>query len=84
LFSGLPDCLTFDLGKTTFGMHLSRFLSIGAIVGVVRLARTRGVTPYHGLAAAYTAILLVWHFPPVERFLLPLFPLLLAGVGSEL
>ena len=76
--------MTFDLGKTTFGMHLSRFLSIGAIVGVVRLARTRGVTPYHGLAAAYTAILLVWHFPLDERFLLPLFPLLLVGVGSEL
>ena len=64
-------------------MHLSRFLAIGAIVGVVRQARTRGVTPYHGFAAAYTAVLLVWHFPPNERFMLPLFPRLLASIGSE-
>jgi len=42
------------------------------------------VTPYHGFAAVYTAVLLVWHFPPNERFMLPLFPLLLAGLGSEL
>jgi hypothetical protein len=84
VFSGIAGLLIFDLGKSVFGMHLSRFLAIGAIVGVVRLARTRGVTPYHGFAVLYTAILLVWHFPPNERFMLPLFPLLLAGIGSEL
>ncbi len=84
VFSGIAGLLIFDLGKSVFGMHLSRFLAIGAIVGVVRHARTRGVTPCHGFAAAYTAVLLVWHFPPNERFMLPLFPLLLAGIGSEL
>lgn len=84
VFSGIAGLLIFDLGKSALGVHLSRLLAIGAIVGVVRLARTRGVTPYHGFAAAYTAILLVWHYPPNERFLLPLFPLLLAGVGREL
>src|SRR5690242_3368175 len=68
VFSGIAGLLIFDLGKSVFGMHLSRFLAIGAIVGVVRQARTRGVTPYHGFAAAYAAILLVWHFPPNERF----------------
>ena len=83
IFSGIAGLLIFDLGKSTFGMHLSPFLAIGAIVGVVRLARTRGVTPYHGFAAVYAAVLLVWHFPPNERFMLPLFPLLLAGLGSE-
>jgi len=84
VFSGIAGLLIFDLGKSAFGMHLSRFLAIGAIVGVMRQTRTRGVTPYHGFAAAYTAVLLVWHFPPNERFMLPLFPLLLAGVGGEL
>jgi len=84
VFSGIAGLLIFDLGKSVFGMHLSRFLAIGAIVGVVRLARTHSVTPYHGFAAVYTAVLLVWHFPPNERFMLPLFPLLLAGLESEL
>lgn len=84
VFSGIAGLLIFDLGKSILGMHLSRFLAIGAIAGVVRMARTRGLSPYHGFAAAYTALLLVWHFPPNERFMLPLFPLLLAGLGSEL
>jgi hypothetical protein len=84
VFSGVAGLLIFDLGKSVLGMHLSRFLAIGAIAGVVRMARTRGLSPYHGFAAAYTAILLVWHFPPNERFVLPLFPLLLAGLESEL
>jgi len=84
VFSGIAGLLIFDLAKSVFGMHLSRFLAIGAIAGVVRLARRRGVTTYHGFAALYTAVLLVWHFPPNERFMLPLFPLLLAGIASEL
>jgi hypothetical protein len=84
VFSGIAGLLIFDLGKTAWGMHLARVLAIAAIAGTVRLARRRGMTPYHWFAAAYTAILLVWHFPPNERFLLPLFPLLLAGVGAEL
>src|SRR5205085_3060789 len=37
----------------------------------------------HWFAAAYTALLLVWHFPANERFLLPLFPLLLAALATE-
>jgi hypothetical protein len=52
-------------------------------VGTVRLARQRGAGPYHWFAAGYAAILLVWHFPPNERFMLPVFPLLLAGLATE-
>jgi len=65
-------------------MYLSRFIAIGAIVGTARLARQRGVSTYHWFAAAYAAILLVWHFPPNERFMLPVCPLLLAGLATEL
>ncbi len=82
--SAIAGLLIFDLGNTAWGMHLSRLLTIACIAGTVRLARRRGVTPYHWFAAAYLAILLVWHFPPTERLLLPVFPLLLAGVATEL
>ncbi len=84
VFSGIAGLLIFDLENSTFGAYLSRALAVGAIVGTVRLARQRGITPYHWFAAMYTAILLIWHFPPNERFMLPLFPLLLAGMGTEL
>lgn len=83
LFHGISGFLMCGLSGYPPGMYLSRLLAIGAIVGVVRLARQRGITPYHWFAAGYTAILLVWHFPPDERFLLPVFPLLLAGFATE-
>ena len=84
VFAGIAELLIFDLATTPFGMHLARFLAIVVIAGTVRFACRRGMTAYHWFALMYTAILLVWHFPPNNRFLLPLFPLLLAGLAIEL
>lgn len=64
VFAGIAELLIFDLAKTPFGMHLARFLAIVVIAGTVRFARTRGMTAYYWFALMYTAILLVWHFPP--------------------
>ena len=83
VLAGIAELLIFDLGKTPLGMHLARFLAIVVIAGTVRLARLRGMTVYHWFAVMYTGILLVWHFPPNNRFLLPLFSLLLAGLYTE-
>jgi hypothetical protein len=83
MFHGTTGLIFSGLTDSPLGMYLSRFLAIGAIVGTVRLARQRGVSPYHWFGAAYAAILLVWHFPPNERFMLPVFPLLLAGLATE-
>ncbi len=84
VFAGIAELLIFDLANTPFGMHLARFLAIVVIAGAVRFTRLHGMTAYHWFALMYTAILLVWHFPPNNRFLLPLFPLLLAGLATEL
>ncbi len=84
LFWGIAELLIFDVAKSAWGICLARFLGIVVIAGTVRFARRAGVTPYHWFALGYTAILLVWHFPPNNRFLLPLFPLLLAGLATEL
>ena len=56
VFTGIAGLMIFDLGKTAWGIFLSRFLAIAAIAGTVRLAKQRGVTPYHEFAAAYVAI----------------------------
>jgi len=84
VFCGIAELLIFDLAKGPAGTYLARFLGVVVIAGTVRLARRSGMSPYHWFALAYTAILLVWHFPPNNRFLLPLFPLLLAGLATEL
>jgi hypothetical protein len=54
------------------------------ILGIVRLVR-RGIgVQYCFFAIISSAMLIVWHFPPNERFVLPLAPLLLAGLITEL
>jgi hypothetical protein len=53
------------------------------ISGVVRLVR-RGHAQLCALFSAVTiALLVIWHFPPNERFALPVFPLALAGLVTE-
>ena len=52
-----------------------------AIAGVLLLARRKGVTHYHAFALGLLPMLAVWHYPPVQRFVLPLLPLLLAGLS---
>jgi hypothetical protein len=46
VFAGIAELLIFDLAKTPFGMHLSRFLAIVVIAGTVRFPRLRGMTAY--------------------------------------
>ncbi|MEO8025925.1 MAG: hypothetical protein ABI823_05610, partial [Bryobacteraceae bacterium] len=54
------------------------------ISGVVRLTfRHEGARDYTLFAIGSALMLLVWHFPPNERFLLPLAPLLFAGMIVE-
>jgi hypothetical protein len=70
---------------------LAQVIAVAMISGTLRLVRRgrkdsgpgRGL--HYALFAAGSAFLLViWHFPPNERFVLPLFPLALAGLLTEL
>jgi hypothetical protein len=46
--------------------------------------RSRANLPHlSAFAAAYTLELIIWNFPPTERFLFPLIPLLVAGAVCE-
>ncbi len=68
---------------------LTEALGVAMISGVVRLIRQQGfrqsiAVDYAAFALLSSGILLVWHFPPNERFVLPIFPLLLAGLVTEI
>jgi len=68
-----------------FGMNiLTRVTAVAMIAGLVRLFRRNVARQYIVFAAVSALMLAVWHYPPTERFLLPLFPLLLAGLVTEL
>ncbi|MBY0505724.1 MAG: hypothetical protein K2X03_17550 [Bryobacteraceae bacterium] len=76
----------FALPKTGMGFFLKILTMVAAlftVAGIVRLFRLGRMRPYIAYAALSSAILLVWHFPPNERFTLPLLPLCLAGLWVE-
>lgn len=55
-------------------------LGAAVIAGAVRLVATRAsARPFGVFAAVTAAMLLAWSFPPNERLLLPLLPILVAG-----
>lgn len=78
---GAGKLLIFDLPYGS--KHLERVIAIAAIAGCVRLAMRRRELQYPLAALGMSAILLVWHFPPDQRFVFPLYPLLLMGLATE-
>jgi hypothetical protein len=63
---------------------LTQVIGVAMISGTVRLYRRGIAVQYSFFALLSAAMLIVWHFPPTERFVLPLCPLLLAGLVTEL
>ncbi len=51
-------------------------------VAVFSAIRRNGVTVYTVFAGGYSLMLLAWNYPPDPRFVLPLMPLVLAGLLS--
>jgi hypothetical protein len=84
LFRGGGGLLVFKIGDLPFGGHLARLVMIFALVGVVRWTRISRRLDYALFAAGLFALLLIWNYPPNERFLIPILPLLLIGVWTEL
>ena len=79
---GAGKLLTFDI---PFGSkHLERVAAVAAIAGCVRLARRTHKLQYPLAACGFSIALLVWHYTPDQRFVFPLYPLLLAGLWTEL
>ena len=83
MLSGIGGLFVFNLGDSFAGKSLGRVLAVGAIAGSARLARRAGLNSYHLFTGAYLLSLLFWHYVPDERFLLPVFPVLLAGLSAE-
>jgi hypothetical protein len=63
---------------------LTQVVGVAMISGCVRLFRRGSAIQYSFFAIVSSLMLVAWHFPPNERFVLPLCPLLLAGLLTEL
>lgn len=79
---GVGRLLTFDVPLGS--KHLERVVAVAAIAGSVRLARRTGRLQFPLAALGISALMLIWHFTPDQRFGFPMYPLFLAGLWTEL
>jgi hypothetical protein len=83
LLAGMGGLLLPKISGSLFEKILAQVIAVAMIAGVVRLIRQGRGRLFALFAGFSTLLLLVWHFPPNERFVLPFFPLLLAGLLIE-
>jgi len=79
LIRSVGGLILFNLHNTVWERFVGAILGFTAILGVVGLGRRSGLKLYHIFAMGYAVMLVSWHFPPTERFLFPVFPLIVAG-----
>jgi hypothetical protein len=86
LVNGLGALLLPTTTNSMLEKVLALSLGVAGISGVVRRVRRepRGLTAaYAYFCLGYSLLLVVWHFPPNERFVLPMGPLWLLGIATE-
>jgi len=83
IIESLARLVLFHGGDQPWLRAISWVITAAAVAGVVTLFR-RGVRYYPVFAALLVAVLLLWQYPPDQRFVYPLFPLYLAGLATKL
>lgn len=63
---------------------LTQLLAIATLRGCWKLSKGKSQWQYGAFGVVFLAMLAIWSFPPNERFVLPLAPLLLAGFCVEM
>ena len=84
LLTGLGSLVLPKVTGSLLLKRLAQLIAVATISGVVRLIRRGEARLYALFAVSSLALLVVWHFPPDERFVLPQFPLALAGLLTEI
>jgi hypothetical protein len=83
IIDSLARLVLFRTGDEPWMRALSWVITAAAIAGVVILFR-RGIRCYPIFAGLLVVELLLWQYPPDQRFVYPLFPLYLAGLATKL
>jgi hypothetical protein len=84
LLSSIGGMFLFGLGDSLLAKSIARVVAVAALAGAIRLWRREAARTYVLFTAGYILTLLAWNFPPDQRFLTPVFPLLVAGLWTEL
>jgi hypothetical protein len=66
------------------GPTFALLVGLFAMIGVIRRMNQDGAGLQHWFAGGYSLLVLAWHYPPNERFLIPILPLFAYGAQAEL
>ena len=83
LLWGLGSLVLPKVTDSLFLKIVAISISVAMFSGVVRIVRAGKAVHYAMYAAGAMFMLVIWHFPPNERFVLPLAPLAFAGLLTE-
>jgi hypothetical protein len=84
LVSSLGYLILPNVTSSLFMKILAELIGVAMISGIVRLVKSGKAVHYAIFAAGTAFMLVIWHFPPNERFVLPLAPLGFAGLVTEM
>ena len=84
LVASMGSLLLPNVVTSLFMKIVEELFGVASISGIVRLVKSGRAVHYAIFAAGAAFMLVIWHFPPDERFILPLAPLALAGFLTEM
>lgn len=84
--TGIGGLILPSIYESQIAHILTQVMGVAAIAGIVRLVRggNRIALLASVVAIPFTTLLLLWSFPPNERFVTPLAPLVWAGFLTEI
>jgi hypothetical protein len=80
---GLGSLIIPKIVPSLFSKIAAQVIAVAMISGVVRLVRASRCELYAAFALFSAILMLIWHYPPDERFVVPLMPLAFAGLIAE-
>ncbi len=83
IIESLARLVLFQSADEPWMRALGWVITVAATAGVVSLIR-RGMRYYPAFAVLLLAELLLWQYPPDQRFVYPLLPLYVAGLAAKL
>src|SRR5581483_8529319 len=83
LSAAVAGNLVSGVMKVLGGTPLQHVFLIAAFAGCIRLGQRRGWPLYLLVAALYVPMLVLWTYHNLDRLILPVWPVLLAGIAEE-
>ena len=73
----------FQIAESAWATPLVWLVTVGSAAGLMRRLRARRLIHLGAFVIIYIALMLIWHYPPNERFLLPVYVPMLGGLADE-